>query len=337
MKILTPITSSSDIETLEPSIYGTEFFCGYSTMWWETRFRSDSSADSPISIPLNNRNGKNANFHSLSELQNAVHTAEEKQTNLFLVLNAKHYPSYVYSELKKYIDEVVSAGIRKMIVCDIGMIHFLNTHYPEIKVSVSCLNQVTNSMAVRFYAQFKNVERIVFPRHMHIDEIHAIASSMPEMQFEYFIFSNRCLYDDGYCRGIHEFTPICKDLYFSEFYSADGLPLSDTTMHQYRTGAAAFSEWTRNEIMVSEHQYCTASFACTACSLPVLMKEPNIVSVKISIRGHSIDERLRQVQMAREAISATESEPDLRAIQQKICSLYGKETLCKAGMSCMMK
>ncbi len=337
MKILTPITASSDIEILEPSIYGTEFFCGYSTMWWENRFRSNSSVDSPISIPLNNRNGKISNFHSLSDLQQAVRMAEEKHTNLYLVLNAKHYPSYVYPDLREYLDEVTSVGIRKMIVCDIGMIAFLDDNYPEVKVAVSCLNQVTNSMAAKYYSGFNNVERIVFPRHMRIDEIQAIAYSLPDIQFEYFIFSNRCLYDDGYCRGIHEFTPICKDLFYSEYYSSDGLPISDTIIQQHRARASSFAEWTRNEIMIKEKNYCTASFACTACSLPVLMKFQNIVSVKISIRGHALDERLRQVQMAREAINAAENGQDQMSIQLKISSLYGKETLCNAGMACMMK
>ena len=46
--------------------------------------------------------------------------------------NAKYYPEYVYSNMKKYIDEVVSAGIIRMIVCDIGLasIHQLGK-YPQ--------------------------------------------------------------------------------------------------------------------------------------------------------------------------------------------------------------
>ena len=63
------------------------------------------------------------------------------------------------------------------------MISYLNDNYPDIKVSVSCLNQVTNKMAVHFYANFQNVERIVFPRHMSSSEIISIASSFPNIQF----------------------------------------------------------------------------------------------------------------------------------------------------------
>ena len=37
MKILAPITSASDIEVLNPTIYNTEFFCGYTTDYWERK------------------------------------------------------------------------------------------------------------------------------------------------------------------------------------------------------------------------------------------------------------------------------------------------------------
>ena len=337
MKILAPITSASDIEVLNPTIYNTEFFCGYTTDYWERKHSSSFASNSTISVPLNNRNGKNANISSISDLKIAVELAEKYNTTLFLVLNAKHYPKYSYTELSKYLDEVSDIGIKKMIVCDIGMISYLNDNYPDIKVSVSCLNQVTNKMAVHFYANFQNVERIVFPRHMSSSEIISIASSFPNIQFEYFIFSNRCLYDDGYCRGIHEFTPICKASFYSENYSRNGLFLNDQDIQSFRSSEFEFKDWTRNEIMVNEKKYCTASFACTACSLIKTYQIPNIVSLKISIRGHDINERLRQVQIAHNVIRCVEQQMPLNKIQETVSHLYGKDTLCSIGMSCMMK
>lgn len=58
MKILAPITSASDIEVLNPTIYNTEFFCGYTTDYWERKHSSSFASNSTISVPLNNRNGK---------------------------------------------------------------------------------------------------------------------------------------------------------------------------------------------------------------------------------------------------------------------------------------
>jgi len=67
MKILTPIMSSDDIDILNPTVYGTEFFCGYLPGWWNERFcsREDSQV---LSTPINNRNGKGANVTDIDDL-----------------------------------------------------------------------------------------------------------------------------------------------------------------------------------------------------------------------------------------------------------------------------
>lgn len=338
MKILTPIMSSEDIDILNPNIYNTEFFCGYLPDWWVDTYNHSGVYTSArnLSTPINNRNGRNANVTNITELKEIVHKAKMYETEVFLVLNAKYYPEYVYENLKRYIEEVVSAGITRIIVCDIGMINFLQKNYPEIRVSVSCLNQVTNTMAVKYYAQFQNVDRIVFPRHMSSDEIAQVVTAFPNMEYEFFIFSNKCVYDDGYCRGVHEFTPICKDLYFSEYYLRNGSIMDDLQTSHMRANETIYGEWTRNEIRVKEKGYCTASFGCTACSLLKLKQYSNIVSVKMSIRGHGVEERLRQVKMAHEVLMYIRNGNEKKEVQNIICKLYGKENLCEAGMSCIM-
>lgn len=338
MKILTPIMYSEDIDILNPNIYNTEFFCGYLPDWWVDTY-NDSNVNTyarNLSTPINNRNGRSANVTNITELKEIVYKAKMYETEVFLVLNAKYYPDYVYENLKRYIEEVISAGITRMIVCDMGMIHFLQKNYPEIRVSVSCLNQVTNTMAVEYYAQFHNVDRIVFPRHMSSEEIAQIVTAFPNMEYEFFIFSNKCLYDDGYCRGVHEFTPICKDLYFSEYYLKNGSVMSDLQTNHMRANEKVYGEWTRNEIQVKEKGYSTASFGCTACSLLKLKEYSNIVSVKMSIRGHGVEERLRQVKMAHEVLMYIRNGNEKKELQNIICKLYGKENLCETGMSCIM-
>lgn len=334
MKILAPITHSDDIDVLNPKLYNTEFFCGYLPLWWREEYSTPE--DKNIATPINNRNAKDANVSSFDALKKIVEKTREYNTELFLVLNAKYYPDYIYQSIGKYIDEVVLAGITRMIVCDIGMINYLSVHYPQIKVSVSCLNQTTNEMAVRFYKSFGNVERIVFPRHMSSAEIRNISINNPELEFEYFIFSNKCLYDDGYCRGIHEFTPICKDLYYSDFYSKTGDAIPSKRMKELMLNEHEYADWTRSELMCEDKDYCTPSFACTACSVLKLISIPNINTVKLSIRGHGIQKRLRQVKMAHEVIKKIQNGASVTEIKSMVSKLYGKESLCDDGMSCMM-
>ena len=97
-----------------------------------------------------------------------------------------------------------------------------------------------------------------------------------------------------------------------------------------------FRLWTRNESRIDLSGYCSGSFGCMACALLTLKDVPNITSVKLSIRGHSVEERLRQVKMARAVISCVENGGNYQQIQSIVSKLYGKDTLCKTGMSCIM-
>lgn len=335
MKILSPIGTSEDIEILNPVKYDTEFFFGYLPDWWVEKYNKGIGLKGDIrvlSTPLNNRNDIKANVRDKNEVSKMIQLANNKSTKLFLVINAKYYPDYVYDDLRRYLDEIYEMGIRHVICCDLGLIKKIEELYPDMKVSVSCLNQVSNSSGVEFYKKIRNVDRIVFPRHMSSEEIMKIAEAHKELEFEYFIFSNKCIYDDGYCRGLHAFHPVCKDSYESKFYNCK----LNKEILGLRTVGEEFWSWTQNEKNADENKYCTPNFACTACSLIKLVKIQNISTVKMSIRGHDVEERLRQVQMARMAIECAENE-DLEGIKKAVSKMYGKDDLCGQGMSCMMK
>ena len=335
MKILSPIGACEDIEILDPFQYGTEFFFGYLPDWWIEKYNSKIEGRGDIKVlstPLNNRNDLKANVRDKNEVSKMIQFAERKKTRLFLVINAKYYPDYVYEDLKRYLDEIYEIGIRYAICCDLGLIKIIEQFYPDMKISVSCLNQVSNSLGVEFYKKIRNVDRIVFPRHMSSEEIIKIAEAHKELEFEYFIFSNKCMYDDGYCRGLHAFHPVCKNSYESEFYDS----VTNEKIPGLKTAGEEFWRWTQNEENADENKYCTPNFACTACSLIKLVKIENISTVKMSIRGHDVEERLRQVQMARMAIECAEN-GDLEKIKKTVSKMYGKDDLCGKGMSCMMK
>lgn len=337
MKILTPIMSPNDIDVLNPNVYNTEFFFGYIPEWWINKYSKSYAftENNVLSTPINNRNDIKANTTSINDVKKIITKAKRYNTNAFLVLNAKYYPEYIYEDLIKYLDEISSAGVTNIIASDIGLISLIENNYPNIKVAVSCLNQITNSKAVEFYLKFKNVNRIVFPRHMTVLEIKEIASKFPNTEFEFFIFSNKCLYDDGYCRSIHAFTPFCKDLFYNDFFYNESV-IEGKKQIQYQNHANDFFNWTRNLISSCDTQYCTNSFACSACSLKELIVIPNIVSVKLSIRGHLVDERKKQTIMANEAIKFAQN-GDLIGLQNAICRCFGKEDLCSSGDHCMMK
>ena len=101
MKILSPIICSEDIKVLNPSLYGTEFFCGYMPQWWFDDFVDESRTERNLSTPINNRNSPKANVTTYSELKKIVEIARSYNTEVFLVLNAKYYPEFFKTVEKK--------------------------------------------------------------------------------------------------------------------------------------------------------------------------------------------------------------------------------------------
>lgn len=325
MRVLVPVNSSAEMMALNPFEYNTEFYCGYMPSWWLERYGSSGSLKrGTLSSPINNRNGAATNVVRADELKEMVAMANRFKTSLFLAINAKHYPGFLYSDLEEYIYEIHDLGIRKVIVCDEGLMQFLSGHYPDIKISVSCLNQVTNTWSARRMLNKGNIERVVFPRHMASHEIVSIASAVPEIDFEFFIFSNKCVYDDGHCRGIHEFTPICQDRLKARH------PIWDAD--RGRQAYESFVEYCSLEEDYESKGIRCPNFSCAACLLPRIEGQSNVVSAKIAFRGHDLEKRLWMVRLAR---CLLDSKKDSYAIQHLVCSTYGAARLCESGMACM--
>ena len=330
MNILVPINSSGELDILS-AVDNIECFCGYTPAYWIDKYNDESSIGKGILVnPINNRYEISASFTDENEFSIAVKKAKEYGIRLYVVLNFKHYPQHCYKDLDFYLKDIMNIGVSRLIICDVGLLNYIQNYYDSFKVSISCLSQVTNSEAVKFYKRFSVVDRIVFPRHMSVKEITRIANANPDIEFEYFIFSNKCLYDDGYCRAIHYFTPICR-----ESFKYTVIHDNDTEENLCPCIQNVFHNWIPANDKGGNGFYRWGNFLCSACSLANLSKIKNIVSVKLSIRGKGIEQRLAQVEMAKEVISIAERDNDINLIKNKINEFYGHE-ICTQGLNCMM-
>lgn len=188
-----------------------ELFCGYVPYKWIKKFNKDSLLGTLI-VPLNKRANISANLTSRDDLIRAVTIAREKNVKLFITVNALYYPDPLWKYLKAYLVELESCGVEHCIVSDIALMKYITENMRQY-ITVSCLNNVINSFQVYFYKQFR-VERIVFPRHISLQSIIQICKQHPDMQFEYFIISDKCIYDDGNCH--------CNDPWNTEYYNKNG-------------------------------------------------------------------------------------------------------------------
>ena len=201
MNILTPVSNAEEIR-LFSELGANEFFSGYVNQKWIDDFNSLSDEKGILQLPINRRTPLRTNIVSYEKLKEAVDMAEMVGGRFYITLNAAFYTENMYPYLKEYLYELLSAGVNRLIVSDIGIMELLNTEFTEFKLTASCVVQIISSSMVDFYKNF-NIERVVFPRHISVEDICMIADNFPELEFECFGLCEKCLHDDGNCRSMH--------------------------------------------------------------------------------------------------------------------------------------
>ena len=335
MKILVPIHSSKDVSKLAKA-GANEMYCGYLPKEWIDRYNNPKIVREEKSVPccLNNRNALKSNLLSIEALKECIQECKKNGVELYLVLNAKYYPELAYSDLKKYLEQLRQISVEHLIVSDLGMINYLNINFPEFRISVSCLSQVTNDSSIYFFKSISNVERIVFPRHLQIEEMCAMVEKHTDIEFEFFGLSNKCMYDDGFCRGIHDFYPICKDNWDYNLYRGN----QEMTLSQQKNlcnKADEFTHWVRGYDNDRSVEYPWKGVACSMCALRNLFVYDN-VTLKLAGRGYNIDERLAQVSLCKKIYDAARDEKKLDELQQMVQQFFGMPFFC-GGLNCIMK
>lgn len=331
MNILAPIQNYSDLTALV-NAGATELYCGYISPKWLDLFNNLSdSRFGLMQISLNKRDSVSSNFTDRNDLIRLVAEARKYNISIYVVINNTFYPKQAYSYIREYFEDLRVMGIQHLIVSDLGLINYVGENFPEFSITVSCLNQVLNSYAVDFYKKL-SVKRIVFPRHVHLNEVLNIIKKYPDMEFEVFGLCEKCIYDDGNCRCIHNIGAICSDCYSKEYHLST--PIIDRERLYLST--SYFDEWS-NPL----YGTITSDFfklGCSLCSILKLVSHRNLTSIKISGRGRWFDFVISQVAFAKKVISACEDDDsiDVNSIKEMVQDQYGAN-FCENNINCIMK
>ncbi len=117
---------------------------------------------------LNMRSRSSANF-TLDDLRDIVARCNEHGVRTYLTVN-----TIVYDSDLEHIDAIVSAaaaaGVTAVIASDIAAIHCCRRHGVEVHISTQC--NISNTEAVRFYAQFADV--VVLARELNMEQVRHI-------------------------------------------------------------------------------------------------------------------------------------------------------------------
>ena len=149
MNILTPIANAQEIQIFS-KLGANEFFSGYINQKWIDNFNSLTDEKGIMQLPINRRTPLRTNILSYEKLKEAVDMAENVKGRFYITLNASFYTENMYPYLREYLYELLSAGVNRLIVSDIGIMELLNTEFPEFRLTASCVAQIISSSTVEF-------------------------------------------------------------------------------------------------------------------------------------------------------------------------------------------
>ena len=289
MNILAPFAKESEIEPLTKA-GASELYCGLVDSAWQKTYTLVSS--------INLRHDKIANLESLEELKQSCETAHALGSKVFLTLNAHFYSEKQLPIVMQQAKAAVNAGVDSLIIADASIIPKIQKEF-DVEISLSTGNPVFNNQAIDFFADL-GVSRMVFPRHLTVDEIGELAGQAKKkgMSTECFVLNVICPYIDGLCTFQHlvesslGFTK-ATSLACRASYTAKALGSESDEKKRIAEGHAAL--WS-NSIMRD----------CGLCAIP-FFKKFGVDSVKIAGRAHSLEKKLADVKAVKQAIELANS------------------------------
>lgn len=152
---------------------------------------------------LNMRSRSSANF-TLDDLRHIVAICREKNVNTYLTVNTIAYDDDI-PKVDAILDAAREAGITAVIASDIAVIRACRRKGVEVHISTQC--NISNTEAVRFYAQWADV--VVLARELNLDQVRAIADAIDrenitgprgeKVKIEMFCHGALCMAVSGKC------------------------------------------------------------------------------------------------------------------------------------------
>ena len=103
-----------------------------------------------------------------------------------------------FNGLKDYLKELEDAKVDAVLVSDMGVLHFIKKHAPNLNIHISTQANTTNKYAVEAYKNM-GASRVVLARELNLDEIKAIHNHMPNVELEAFVHGAMCISYSGRC------------------------------------------------------------------------------------------------------------------------------------------
>lgn len=175
-----------------------EFFAGFVPSSWSERFGWE--------LNLNRRCfGPEWQFRNATDLGAVIKTIHDFGAKVFVAFNTHQYTDVQLPLVREAIESVEALAPDAYIVADLGLMAALAEWGIDRPLHLSTGAACFNSETVRFYCEQGNVERVIFPRKLSLNEISTMCQRLKGLGLEYeaFIMGGRCPYNDELCFSWH--------------------------------------------------------------------------------------------------------------------------------------
>jgi len=272
MQLISPIDHASEVRDLLEA-GADELYGGYVPAAWREKFSLLTS--------INQRTFAGAQIDSADDLATIVSAAHAAGKRFLLTLNAPFYSDEQMPLLDGYVDEAIGIGVDGVILADIGLVRRLRRNFPGLELHASTLAHLGNSAAIRCYVE-AGVARVIFPRHIPVNEMAEIVVANPGVRFDCFFLVGKCPNTEGLCTFHHssrdKIWP-CEIPYQIEPFETSG-DILEQAMERQRS-------WSRTN----------RRHGCGLCAVPHLVRT-GLYGLKLVGRGAPTAQKVANLQLA---------------------------------------
>lgn len=131
------------------------------------------------------------------QARTGIRYAHAAGRRVFLALNTYPQPLH-WSTWTAALDAAAELGVDAVILADPGLMRYAVHHHPELRLHLSVQGSATNHLAIAFYHEHFNIQRVVLPRVLSLAQVRQIITSSP-VEVEVFAFGSLCVMVEGRC------------------------------------------------------------------------------------------------------------------------------------------
>ena len=179
-----------------------QFFAGFLPPAWLDTYGAQLSP--------NRRYRIKEQFTDAAALQSTIEQIHQAGGVFNLTLNTPWSNAQLQPELLALLDQAEALGVDGVVVGSLSLLEQIKQRGLHSRLILSNLLGVYSLPAARFLAARYQPAKIVLPRDLSLAEITQIASQMPQMQFEVFLFGDHCRLSEAQCFVEHGYDSVVQ-------------------------------------------------------------------------------------------------------------------------------